>query len=442
MTDSFRYGRFFMLQADQVLVQGHTHGRRDTARPAHWHDRAAQARTPDVKLFISHDLAAVEGEWRRFEREADCTAFQSFDWLSAWQRHVGARTRTTPAIVIGRDADGRTLFILPLATGPRGLFTRLTFLGRDLGDYNAPLLAPDFQRAVGPRFPELWREICARLQAAPAHRHDLVLLDKMPERVGDQPNPFLRLEVAPHPSGAYLTTLFGPWEAIYLARRSPGGRKRDRNKRRRLADAGAVRMVTPVEFAERESTLLALIDQKQKSFARMGVRNLFDQPGYRAFFLDLATRPGLAELVHVGRLEVGAQCASTNLGLVFRERFYHLLTSYEDGPLSRIGAGSIYLQELMAYAVARGCTLFDFTIGDEAYKRDWSDTVLVLHDHVAGASWRGGIAAAVMAGGRRLKRAIKQSSFWPAAMKARARIGQLVPRRSGRGGAPPAEGNK
>ena len=44
-----------------------------------------------VELAIYDDLAAVEDTWRRFEAIADCTVFQTFDWLAAWQRHIGQR---------------------------------------------------------------------------------------------------------------------------------------------------------------------------------------------------------------------------------------------------------------------------------------------------------------------------------------------------------------
>ena len=59
-------------------------------------------------------------------------------------------------------------------------------------------------------------------------------------------------------------------------RASSETRRRDRTKRKKLAEFGEVRMVTPQEPAEIIRTLQTLIEQKSKSFARMGVANLFD----------------------------------------------------------------------------------------------------------------------------------------------------------------------
>ena len=51
---------------------------------------------PDLGVVIHDSLEAVESEWRRFEDISDCTAFQSFDWLAAWYRHIGRRDGVKP----------------------------------------------------------------------------------------------------------------------------------------------------------------------------------------------------------------------------------------------------------------------------------------------------------------------------------------------------------
>jgi CelD/BcsL family acetyltransferase involved in cellulose biosynthesis len=128
-------------------------GARPIARPA-----------GDISLVVHHDLAAIEQAWRAFEETAACTPFQTYDWLSAWQRHIGALNGVTPAIVMVRRGDD-VLMLLPLAVQGGTFARRLTFLGQELCDYNAPLLAPDFAGAIEPRrFADLWREIRALLQ--------------------------------------------------------------------------------------------------------------------------------------------------------------------------------------------------------------------------------------------------------------------------------------
>jgi CelD/BcsL family acetyltransferase involved in cellulose biosynthesis len=105
--------------------------------------QASDALAGDIRLSVHEDLSVVEQDWRDFETKADGTVFQSFDWLATWQRHIGTLTGVTPAIVVGRDAGG-ILFMLPLATRAAGFARELAWLGSDLCDYNAPLLAQGF----------------------------------------------------------------------------------------------------------------------------------------------------------------------------------------------------------------------------------------------------------------------------------------------------------
>jgi CelD/BcsL family acetyltransferase involved in cellulose biosynthesis len=378
-----------------------------------------------IALSVHTDLAAIEQEWRAFEQTADCTPFQTFDWLSTWQRHVGTLNGVTPAVVIARRG-GDIAMLLPLALH-KGFARRLTFLGQDLCDYNAPLLARDFANVVGPDgFAALWRDIRATLQATPALRHDTIALAKMPETVGAQPNPLLALDVRLNPAGAYETVLGTDWEQFYTAKRSSATRRRDRTKVKRLGEMGEVKFVNPDASAELALTLDALVRQKGKSFARMGVPNIFERPGYAAFFQELATAPRMRSLVHLSRLDVGQTWAAVNLGLTFRDCYYHVLASYDDGEVSRFGPGAAHLRELLRFAIARGLARFDFTIGDEPYKREWCDTEQHLHDYAAAVTIRGWPSAAVSLGWRRIKRTIKKTEpLWNAVQRLRSAVGSL-----------------
>jgi CelD/BcsL family acetyltransferase involved in cellulose biosynthesis len=294
----------------------------------------------------------------------------------------------------------------------------LTFLGSDLCDYNAPLLAREFARLVGERFPALWDDVLDALR-----RHgpgfDLIDFSKMPETVGDAPNPFLALGTALNPSGAHLTRLHGTWDEFYTGKRSSATRRRDRTKRKRLTDLGEIRFVSPEQRDDIAHTLDTLIAQKTKAFARMGVADIFARPGQRAFYLDVATNAPY--LVPMSRLEVGPTIAATNLGLAFRGCYYYLLASYDDGPTARFGPGMALLHDLMRRAIELKFDAFDFTIGDESYKLDWSDTELKLYDHVSAASARG-LPVVMLAKARRgLKRWIKQTpALWRIVIRVRA----------------------
>jgi CelD/BcsL family acetyltransferase involved in cellulose biosynthesis len=407
---------------------------------------AADDRAGTVKLSLYQRLDAVESEWRRFEQVADCTAFQTYDWLSTWQRHIGSRDGTCPAIVVASYSDGTIAFMLPLAVEQRRLARRLCWLGQELNDYNAPLIARNFSQRVAPDlFLATWAELRACLQSEPTLRHDWIELEKMPQTLGDQLNPFFHLALAANPSGAHFTVLGGDWKQLYAAKRSSATRRRDRTKRKHMSASGDVSFVTCADAEDARRTVQALMEQKRRLFARRGIPDMFDRPGWREFFLDIAAAlpsgctPQQAEnsvispplqagagsaAVHVSRLQVGATCAATNLGIISGDTYYHMLASYDDGQLSRYGPGALHLRELLAHAVGRGLRRFDFTIGDEPYKLEWSDVDLKLGDYVAAATWRGWLSWRRSTLSRPIKRFIKQTPWaWRAATGLRAMIG-------------------
>ena len=380
----------------------------------------AVAGPEEIAFEVHDDLAAVEPVWRDFEQSADCTAFQTFEWLSTWQRHIGAHEGVRPAVVVGRDDRGAVLFIMPLAIAARGYGRMLTFLGSELCDYNAPLLAPDFARVVHQPM-SLMRRVLAALRKR--FGYDLIYFEKMPGAVGAQPNPMLKFPVMLHPSGAYMTRLGADWDEFYREKRSTSTRQRDRAKRKKLAKFGEVRIVHPTSDADIAATLDTLMAQKGATFTRMGVADIFLHPGYREFYRAIATGPAVRRVTHVSRLQVGEETAAVNLGLTFRDHYYYVLASYGNGELSRFGPGAAHLRDLMQYAIGRGFRIFDFTVGDEPYKREWCGESL-LYDHIAGASVRGVVAAAALRAARALKRYIKRTpALWKAAYRLREIVG-------------------
>jgi CelD/BcsL family acetyltransferase involved in cellulose biosynthesis len=414
--------RLAVAETTDTLIHPRALRHVDDAPPLAWTGYGASTASASVALTLHPALAAIEEDWRAFEQTADCTPFQSYDWLSAWDRHIGAPAGVRPAIVSGRR-DGEIAFLLPLAVEPGRFARRLTFLGQGLCDYNAPLIAPGFADTIGPEgAAALWQQVRTLLQADPRLAHDAIEFTKMPATVGAQANPFLGLDVMLHPSGAYQASLGTDWETFYAGKRSSATRRRDRTKMKKLAELGEVRFVTP-DAADTTGTLDTLIQQKSRAFAHMGVPDIFARPGHIAFFHEIARTRAF---VHVSRLDVGATKAAVNLGLTFRDCYYHILASYDDGEASRFGPGAAHLRELLRYAIEHGLTRFDFTIGDEPYKRDWCDTEQALYDYVGAASWRGLPFAAVSATRRRIKREIKRNApLWAMVVRARETMGRL-----------------
>ncbi len=398
--------------------------------------RADAASDAPVNLTFSlyDGFAAAEAQWRTFERVADCTPFQTFDWLVAWQRHIGQPDGSIPVIAVASFANGDTAFMLPLCIESKCATRRLCWLGQDVNDYNAPLLARDFAQRVSPEcFRTAWEGLCARMQRESKLRYDWIELEKMPQIIAGQVNPFFHLPHALNPSGAHFAQLDADWKQFYYTKRSSATRRRDRAKRKHMSQFGEVSFLTSIGTDDAQRTFTILMEQKRRLLAHRGIADMFARPGWREFFLDIATNPTTRHLVHVSRIQVGPTCAAANLGVVFGGTYYHVLASYADGALAHYGPGALHLRELLAYAIGCGLKQFDFTIGDEPYKREWSDTQVSLADYAAVATWRGCLPYCQSTMRRPVKRFIKQTPWaWRTVCRLRSRLGTLLRRNPGR----------
>jgi CelD/BcsL family acetyltransferase involved in cellulose biosynthesis len=391
-----------------------------------------------ICLQLFTDMSAVERAWRAFEPCADSTVFQTFDWLSEWQNRIGAHKNSQPVVVLGRDHDGQILIVLPLAIEDSRFLRRLTWLGSDLCDYNAPMLAANFNQRVTPeRFGCLWREIVALVRAEPQLHFDMVDMDKMPEAVGAQRNPMLNLPVLPRTYGAHVATLGDNWENFSSSKRSAATCKRERRQFKHLAEHGEVRFVEAGEPAEIRETMDLLIRQKRNSYARMGVEDLFARAGYRDFYRAVAFNPSLRDVVHVSRLDVGATSAATGLGLRYKACYYLVMSSYQDGDLARFGPGRAHLQQMLRYAIDRKIETFDFTIGDEPYKRDWCDLEVRMFGYIEAATATGRFMVAIRTAMSRGDLFIRERP-WLRRPLSRVRAAAMALRRSLRRPAPSA----
>src|ERR1700721_2847672 len=95
-----------------------------------------------VSVDIVGDLAQAETIWRRLEEQQHfSTPYQRFDFLSPWQRLVGARENLRPFIVIAYDIERRPLLLLPLALalGQETGIRIARFMGGKNANYNMAL---------------------------------------------------------------------------------------------------------------------------------------------------------------------------------------------------------------------------------------------------------------------------------------------------------------
>ncbi|MDH3715736.1 MAG: GNAT family N-acetyltransferase [Gammaproteobacteria bacterium] len=376
--------------------------------------------TYHVTIFEAFDDA--KSSWQVLEQHGDGYAFQTWAWSRNWFELVGKNRGIRPCIALVDDETG-PLMLLPLAIEPRRLHNALVWLGDELADYHGPVLGKGWAASDAARdFSATWRDVCTALPS-----HDLVSFEKQPATIGEQPNPFVHLAALPtrpHPAQAYFATLGESLDEFLRSRRKARSLQSDRRKERKLAEHGRLEFVVAETPAQIAPLLKAMIEQKTRSYAALGVANLFDEPGCVEFITKMTVDH--PDAVRLFGLTLDDEPIATLWGPVSRGRYYHLFPTYAHNELMTYSPGNILLKHAFGWCIDNGINTYDFTVGDEDYKQHWCQHQLRLFDADLGVTLRGKVFALLNRTRTGLKRFVKESpALFAVAKRARSLLGKI-----------------
>jgi CelD/BcsL family acetyltransferase involved in cellulose biosynthesis len=140
-----------------------------------------------------------------------------------------------------------------------------------------------------------------------------------------------------------------------------------------------------------------MLAQKRRRSTRdenrqVATKEWIPDPGWQlkaAFYKAISGASFRFGAMHVSRLRVEADTVATHVGALYRNRFYWLMAGYEGGSWARYSAGRILLESLVEWCIERKVKTFDLTVGDEAYKRQWANRTMALHEIRTALTWKG-----------------------------------------------------
>ncbi len=330
--------------------------------------------------------------------------FQCYEWLKHWSDGYAERGRIEPYIVFVYQA-GRLKMIAPLARETGALANRLIWLGHKVNDHNAPLVDPawighlDDRRAAA-----LWHCITRSADGA-----DYLHLIRHPSRLGAHPNPFTGADPQAYSSDSHYLGLASDWPAFYQRLRGTKSRRRLREKQKKLGKVGKVRFRQIRDAGEARLMIATLLAWKTEHLENRGSRNPFADGRLTTQLFTLSGDAAAARLMRVYVLEVDGRPVAATVALVHAGTFNFFIPAYDDTGIHNCSPGTIMLVKLIELAARSGLARFDFSLGDEAYKDEWCDTLIEITHQTEALTVRGAVPAALKRAGLRLKRKIKAS---------------------------------
>ena len=352
---------------------------------------------------IIHDLDRAETIWRSLEEQQLSTPYQRFDFLSLWQREVGAREGLLPFIVIAYDAERRPLLLLPLALmHERGVRTAC-FMGGKHVTFNMGLWDRDFvAAATRADLDALTSAIACKSEA------DVLALTRQPLHWRDLPNPMALLPNQPCANDCPLMTIVP--DAPPTAWISHSFRRRLKGKERKLKILPGYRY----HLADSDADIKRMLDWffavKPLRMAEQKLPNVFAEAGIEEFIRGACMTPlargGHAIDIHA--LECDEEVIAIFAGVADGNRFSMMFNTYTMSGNSRYSPGLILMRNIIDHYAGQNYRALDLGIGSDDYKRLFCKGDEPIFDSFIPLSLRVNVAADAMSGLNSAKHLVKR----------------------------------
>jgi CelD/BcsL family acetyltransferase involved in cellulose biosynthesis len=354
---------------------------------------------------ILGDLGQAETIWRSLEDQRHfSTAYQRFDFLSAWQLQVGARENIQPFIVVAHDVERRPLLLLPLALRHERGVRAAAFMGGKHVTFNMALWDGEFAAsATAPDLDALIAGIAGRSEA------DVLAFHQQPTRWRDLPNPMAMLPHQASVNDCPLMTMVPGADATTLISNSM--RRRLRSKERKLQALAGYRYSVASTDSEIKRLLDAFFRIKPLRMAEQKLPNVFAEAGVEDFIRSACLKPvaGGGHAIDIHALECDAEVIALFAGVADGTRFSMMFNTYTLSENSRHSPGLILMRNIIDHYAGHGYGALDLGIGSDEYKRLFCKGDEPIFDCFIPLTARGRLAATAMSGINRAKHLVKHN---------------------------------
>ncbi|MBB6466427.1 CelD/BcsL family acetyltransferase involved in cellulose biosynthesis [Aminobacter lissarensis] len=335
---------------------------------------------------------------------------QSPEWVSTW-----IDASKPDAVLATLSASGRPVMSVALEVGREGPFRIARFLGGKHANGNFPAVdknwlatasAGDIDvlvRAIGKARPDI----------------DLVAFDRLIGDFKGLSNPLLKLSSSPSPNVALAVDLDGGFERVLTRTNGKKKRKRHRSQERKYEAVGGARRTMAHTTAEANAMLDAFYAMKEQRFGAMGITDVFADAEVRNFFrklfVDALAQENPSFVLH--GLEVGGKYRAVTGSSRAGNRLVCEFGAISDDELAYASPGEYLFFDNISEACDQGFDIYDFSVGDEPYKRQWCDLEILHSDVLVPLTVKGRIYALGLKSLSRAKGTIKNNATMWALIK-------------------------
>ena len=283
------------------------------------------------------------------------------------------------------------LAILPFEIKKYFSVNVLQWIGADYSDYCNPILSESYVTYFNKNyFLNVWRLILKEMKKD----IDLIFFNNQLSLINNIKNPFV---------GNFDTSLFSKIYNIKLGEKfkdyKDGIKNKDKSHayeiHRTLIKYEKLRKISKdisLNIKNSDNNLLdfkSIIDEKEKQLMEKNVNNKFDDC-FKKIFQNLIDSKKIK--FYLISLKVEKNVLSRCFGFLYANTFYYYIPTVLPNSFNNYKPGKILIIQLIEWCIKNKIKRFDFGLGNERYKKYFSNKEVSLHRYIRSCSLKGSVA--------------------------------------------------
>jgi CelD/BcsL family acetyltransferase involved in cellulose biosynthesis len=328
----------------------------------------------EIKVYDTFN-SELESYWLTVSKNNRFSVFESYNWLEYWYKIYGSGQKVILQITVLLSEDCPFL-ILPFCITKKYGLKKLTFLGYGNSDYKAYLIKKELFNKNIQDINSLWKNILSNIK-----HFDYFLSDKLPESqlfiFSNKLTKFRIIKQGP----SYLLTLPSAFDDLFFKPKIKPLLMDSKRQLNKLLKLGSVEFkIIEVEDTEYEFYFNKLIAFKRFRYKYTGVKDIFENDINVEFYKNIRFRMNEETAkTHLSILKLNEELIAAHWGVVDEKSFYYILPSYNH-KYENYSPGRLLMERLINNSIQNNLGFFDFTQGEEIYKKKWSDLSIELFE--------------------------------------------------------------
>lgn len=329
----------------------------------------------NLKFKIYNNLDnEISKYWLELEEKSSISCFQNFNWFKIWDEVYRKNLPNYQIKIICVFENYIPVAIFPFQVEKKYNLNILSWAGIDKSDYFYPIIRDDFNFDKE-NFNNLFNRIIFKI-----NKIDLIVFRRQINYFNNNPNPFVFfLKGNSKDSKIYIINLPEKWKIYEKNVLKNNFLKQNLRKIKKLKENGILRFVN---VKDEETSLLVLdklflFKNQQLKEKRLKIFDNLDMNFYKKIFKNYNKN----NESHLSYLSLEDDILSIHFGLKQKKRYYYLIIGNNNSKFNKYSPSRLLISYLIRWSISKKVNVFDFTLGSEKYKSDWSNNHKVIFNY-------------------------------------------------------------